>query len=333
MDYAKEALLDDEDDLEFHMTFPAPSPPAQTPGQSKTADSHSAVKRIVGASDPEPVVFLLGWSGCEDKQLAEYSRLYEDMGCATVRYTAPADYLYLSPGKIAPLARKLVELVSDMSMEASPVLVHAFGNNGAAVYQRMSQLLHADDAPSDHAAVRGNLRGVVFDSAPGQRTAADFLRGASDALCAQGYSGVLLLVLPAFLLVFSYLLRLLGFLLGTNSRPLDQSASLWCYDYLTGGGDQCLSPCLFLHSAADTVVSPSDVESAAKNRSLAGVSVKRVCLEEGEHVKLLQADREAYTEALFSFVSECLLHKGDEATVVEKEEEEPDKQRKSIKED
>ena len=33
----------------------------------------------------EPVVFILGWEESKDEELAVYSRLYESLGCITVR--------------------------------------------------------------------------------------------------------------------------------------------------------------------------------------------------------------------------------------------------------
>ncbi len=326
LESTKEELLDDnDDDLEFHITFPSP---ATAPSASEKGNpSPSSLRRVVGRGDPEPVVFLLGWSGCRDKELSEYSRVYEELGCATVRYTAPAEYLFLSPGKIPPLSRKLLELVPEMSLEGSPVLVHAFGNNGAAVYRHMSELAHSEGAEEEHVAVGRMLRGVVFDSAPGQRTAASFLAAASEALGAQGYSGPLRLALPVLLLLLSYFLRLVGFLSGllttsnsagggdkssssSTSPQLDQSASLWCYDYLAGGRDRSTTPCLFLHSAEDRAIPPEEVEAAAQARERAGAEVDRVCFDTGDHVRLMEAHREAYVAAIVSFVSKCLKQDG-----------------------
>ncbi len=356
LDSAKEALLDDnDDDLEFHITFPSPTGRSATPDRAPTSTSTSTsaetspppsprvpLPRLVGREDPEPVVFLLGWSGCQDKELSEYSRLYEELGCATVRYTAPAEYLFLSPSRIPPLARKLVDLVPEMSLEASPVFVHAFGNNGACVYQHMAELLlradvtssssNSDSDGANHAAVRRQLRGVIFDSCPGQRTAAAFLRAASDSLGAQGYSVLLTLVLPPFMLLLAHLLRLLGFLsglllgsvegegegegdagTGVGNGGLDQTSSLWCYEYLSQGLDRPRAPCLFLHSASDSTVSPSEVAAAAEARAdAAGVEMDRVCFDDGEHVGLLGAHREAYVSAVVSFVSKSLRREHEE---------------------
>ena len=104
---------------------------------------------LLGDSSPEPVVFLLGWAGCQDKQLSSYSRLYEDLGCVTVRYTAPADYVFFAPERVRPLARKLLALIAEMSLESSPVFFHVFSNNGCVVYQRMAELMRETKAKGE----------------------------------------------------------------------------------------------------------------------------------------------------------------------------------------
>ena len=38
-----------------------------------------------------------------------------------------------------PLAIKLLDLVSEMSLESSPILFHCFSNSGATVYQYMAE--------------------------------------------------------------------------------------------------------------------------------------------------------------------------------------------------
>ena len=94
-----------------------------------------------------------------------------------MRYAAPADCHPLlclrSSSRLSPLAGKLVDLVPEMSLESSPVLVHALGDGGTAVYQHMAELMRADErggsqGGGERAAVWRQLRGVVFDSGPGR---------------------------------------------------------------------------------------------------------------------------------------------------------------------
>ena len=70
-----------------------------------------------------------------DKELAKFSKIYEDAGCVTIRYTAPDEYVFLEQERVRPLARKLLDLVEEMSLENSPVFFHSFSNGGCVVYQ------------------------------------------------------------------------------------------------------------------------------------------------------------------------------------------------------
>lgn len=55
----------EDDDLEYDITFPSPVA-GESPG--------------IGVERGEPVVFLLGWMGCNEKYLAKYGQIYDDRG-------------------------------------------------------------------------------------------------------------------------------------------------------------------------------------------------------------------------------------------------------------
>ncbi len=154
---------------------------------------------IPNQSKVEPVVFLLGWSDCNDKALCTYSRIYEDLGCITIRYTAPKEYESV---KLKPLAKKLIDLIPEMSLEANPVFFHAFGNNGSKLYCHMKRTLEEEDHSSQ---VKVKVRGEVFDSGPG-----------SDS---GGWLGVGLITLLLF--VINLVRQIIGLIVGlVNGQSL-----------------------------------------------------------------------------------------------------------------
>jgi len=57
-------------DIEYHIKFPINSFGAE--------EDNSFVK--IGNDEKAPVVFLLGWIGCRDKNLSRYSEVYSEMG-------------------------------------------------------------------------------------------------------------------------------------------------------------------------------------------------------------------------------------------------------------
>ena len=60
------------DDLEYHVTFPAPTP------SNDCERDLEWIQNVFGKK--ETAVMLIGWMGCKDKDLAKYSKIYEDIG-------------------------------------------------------------------------------------------------------------------------------------------------------------------------------------------------------------------------------------------------------------
>lgn len=60
----------------------------------------------------EPVVFLLGWEGSKDEELVVYSRLYESLGCITVRYSSQARFLYTNQAETANITTRQAMMLS-----------------------------------------------------------------------------------------------------------------------------------------------------------------------------------------------------------------------------
>ena len=72
---ARDDLLEDnEDDLEYHITFPSPTLQSnESSASSSSSGGEKTAKDFVFVSgagdfgaDTEPVVFLLGWAGCRE---------------------------------------------------------------------------------------------------------------------------------------------------------------------------------------------------------------------------------------------------------------------------
>ena len=66
---AEEVVASSE--LDYYITFPSP----QTTEFSTDVDNSQDSDNFTDFK--EPVVFLLGWAGCEDKYLAKYSQIYD----------------------------------------------------------------------------------------------------------------------------------------------------------------------------------------------------------------------------------------------------------------
>ncbi len=293
LEAARDALLDDDDDddLEFYMTFPSP-PPVDTSAITGEIETFSRL-RLVGPEEPEPVVFLLGWAGCEDKELAKYSKLYEDLGCVTVRYTLPE-----MAKKITPLAARLLDLLAEMSLQSSQVFIHAFGDNGGILYQHMSELMF-DKGREEYISIAPKLTGVIFDCCPGSPR-----RHRSLATGASSNNFFYRLVVSPLLLLLTLVMHYLAMLLGVNVESRD------CTKFLKSS-DRALAPCLFLSSIPETI------EAVAEARQLKGSDVSKVCFDSPDgssQAQLLRDHKEAYISAVTSFAAKCLKNETNRDT-------------------
>ncbi|XP_059091447.1 transmembrane protein 53-like isoform X2 [Tigriopus californicus] len=272
---ARDALLDDgEDDMEFHITFPSPM------AKDDEEIIHSDMI-FVPKEDPEPVVYLLGWAGALDKHLSKYSKIYESTGCITIRYTAPAEYIFFSPEKINPLAKKLLDLIEEMSLEANPVFFHIFSNNGATVYQYMAENIRTNP---NYQAIQANIRGHIFDSSPGRRTCSSFVKATSAVL---------------------------GLMVNGSGEAAE--AELFVYDYILKKDNGFGQPQLFLYSKTDDVILDHDVEEIAAAREKVGCDVTKICYDDSAHVQHFRTYRESYVSAVSSFVAKALRNEDNRA--------------------
>ncbi|EHA99771.1 Transmembrane protein 53 [Heterocephalus glaber] len=242
----------------------------------------------------QPVVILLGWGGCRDKNLAKYSTIYHKRGCIVIRYTAPWHMVFFSESLGIPslrvLAQKLLELLFDYEIEREPLLFHVFSNAGAMVYRYVLELLQTHGR-------FGHLHvvGAIFDSGPGDSNLVGALRALSVIL-EHRPAMLRLLLLVAFAVVavlFHILLVPLTALFHTHFYDRLQDAdSLW--------------PELYLYSRADEVVRARDVERMVEARLAHPVLVRSVDFVSSAHVSHLRDYPTYYSSLCVDFMHCCV---------------------------
>uniref|UniRef100_A0A8C5P2H3 Transmembrane protein 53 n=1 Tax=Jaculus jaculus TaxID=51337 RepID=A0A8C5P2H3_JACJA len=242
----------------------------------------------------QPVVILLGWGGCRDKNLAKYSAIYHKRGCIVIRYTAPWHMVFFSESLGIPslrvLAQKLLELLFDYEIEREPLLFHVFSNAGVMLYRYMLELLQTHRRFSHLRVV-----GTIFDSGPGDNNLLGALRALATIL--EHRPAILrLLLLGAFALVvvlFHILLAPLTALFHTHFYDrLQDSSSRW--------------PELYLYSRADGVVLAKDVERMVEARQAHQVLVRSVDFVSSAHVSHLRDYPTYYTSLCVDFMHNCV---------------------------
>lgn len=241
-----------------------------------------------------PVVILLGWGGCRDKNLAKYSAIYHKRGCIVIRYTAPWHMVFFSESLGIPslrvMAQKLLELLFDYEIERELLLFHVFSNAGVMLYRYVLELLQTHPRFSHLHVV-----GTIFDSGPGDRNLVGALRALATIL--ERWPAALRLLL---LVAFAMVIVLFHFLLA----PFTALFHTHFYDRLQDSGSHW--PELYLYSKADAVVSARDVERMVAARLAHQVLVRSVDFVSSAHVSHLRDYPTYYTSLCVDFMQNCV---------------------------
>ncbi|XP_062047137.1 transmembrane protein 53 [Lepus europaeus] len=261
------------------------------PFWSQKSSSSQAGKE---AGTRQPVVILLGWGGCKDRNLAKYSAIYHKRGCIVIRYTAPWHMVFFSESLGIPslrvLAQRLLELLFDYEIEKEPLLFHVFSNAGVMLYRYVLELLQTHQRFCHLRVV-----GTIFDSGPGDSNVVGALRALAVVL--EHRPAVLrLLLLVAFALVAVLFHVLLA--------PLTALFHPHFYDRLQDAGSRW--PELYLYSKADEVVLARDVERMVEARLSRRVLVRSVDFVSSAHVSHLRDYPTYYTSLCVDFMHNCV---------------------------
>ncbi|XP_030377077.1 transmembrane protein 53 [Scaptodrosophila lebanonensis] len=273
-----------KDSLEYFIKFPKPI----AEGESDFV--------FVNEENNVPIVMLLGWAGCQDRYLMKYSKIYEERGLITVRYTAPVDTLFWKRSEMVPIGEKILKLIQDMNFDAHPLIFHIFSNGGAYLYQHINLAMHKHNSPLQ-------VRGVIFDSAPGERRMLGLYRAITAIYGRQKRCNCLTA------LAITITLSIMWFVeeafaafksLFVKSTPLHASP------FYELKNEANKNPQLFLYSKSDVVIPYRDVEKFIRIRRDQGVDVSSVCFDDAEHVKIYQHYPKQYIQCVCNFISNCM---------------------------
>lgn len=134
----------------------------------------SSAGATTAAASPAPAAcFLFGWVGANDRNLAKYSQLVQEVapGAACHRIVCPTFEAFLSPAGRAKLAEQTLQKIVTEHPD-QPVLLYYFSNGGCFIHEQLLVLLRQDAAlpPAEQRFARVRICGTVFDSAPAKVT-------------------------------------------------------------------------------------------------------------------------------------------------------------------
>ncbi|XP_037957928.1 transmembrane protein 53 isoform X2 [Teleopsis dalmanni] len=284
------SIIHPEDTLEYFIKFP-------TTNYKNGIDLPDSDYVFVYKESNVPIVMLLGWAGCQDRYLMKYSKIYEDRGLITVRYTAPVDTLFWNRTAMVPIGEKILKLIYDMNFDGHPVIFHIFSNGGAYLYQHISLAIRKHKTPIQ-------IRGMIFDSAPGERRmlglyrAVQAIYGKEKRKC-YGFTAFLITMTLSIIWfveeTFAAFKSLFVKVEPTQTNP-----------FCGLKNETNTFPQMFLYSKGDVVIPYQDVENFIKIREQQGVQVSSVCFEDAEHVKIYTKYPSEYIRCICTFINNCL---------------------------
>lgn len=285
-----------DDDLEYHITFPAPTTPMNGSQRSLTTEQDDNEGFVYIPSErKEPVVVLLGWYACQDRHLSKYSKIYEGIGCITIRFIPRPDLILYQPENMRSIASKLLEVVTDFNLEEHPIIIHMFSNGGCYMYRHICELMSKTSGKTLQ------IRGCIFDSGPAVNTPLNVFRAIATTtrgnLIYRWIRGLVLMFVIIFAAVMEFLLSFVW-----SERRRIASHAMWTC--LSKDPQRC--PQLFLYSRADKICNYKSIKSFAEERRKCGVPVVEVCWEDSPHVKHFMIHRLEYIDRVVNFMDMCL---------------------------
>ncbi|KZC05410.1 PREDICTED: transmembrane protein 53 [Dufourea novaeangliae] len=283
--------MSEQEDLDYYIMFPSFPPSAKYPTLTTGGQNQREEFVFVYKEDKLPVVVLLGWAGCQDRYLAKYSAIYEEKSCITLRYTAPVECLFWRRDKMPYIGKRLIQVIMDKSLDQHPIFFHVFSNGGAFLYQHVSLAMQQANTPL-------KVKGVIFDSAPGERRLTALFKAISAIIGGHPLTNIPMSFFITIFLSVLWLFEVIahafgrGYPVQTNPIALAEESNSW--------------PQLFLYSNADTLIPASDVEKFASRRAERGVRVQLVLFTNSPHVKHYTTYRDVYVNTVCSFIYECL---------------------------
>jgi hypothetical protein len=251
---------------------------------------------------PRAVVLLLGWWGAKSKQLAKYTKLYQDRNCMTVQAIADKNGVLTHNNRLLDecaliAADHVVNLLDELDNKKIPVIIHAFSNGGAYVVERLEVLIQeARDGKNRSESERtllvlgARLQGEVFDSAPAYPTAQSAINAMSSVFASSIMRAVVAIVVTSHYYYDMVLHHVFGFANGRKDFYKFMADSRFCLNQA------------YVYSASDEITDVTLLEEliASRRKITDDILVKK--FDDSMHVQHLRMHEVAYTEFVERFL-------------------------------
>jgi pimeloyl-ACP methyl ester carboxylesterase len=230
----------------------------------------------------QPVIFLLGWLGCKTHHLKRISRFYDGLGVECVTFVEDVWSLLRfrsSKARFDALYEKGLN---------RPVLFHAFSLTGTSAIIKTFANNDLDFKPEF------DVRGLIFDSAPGSVHPALTIRGFATMALPHSprLAAVTQAVVGPFFNLFVNLSDSTKFGKGVSDRIYEKPSKV---------------PTLILGSERDQMIPHTEMKAYAEAASRAGTLVQTKFWPDSGHIRLSKDHADEYKALVRAFAQTHLL--------------------------
>ena len=216
--------------------------------------------------------------------------------CITIQYTAPVEDIFYRSKNLKASAEKILELITDLSLEENPIVFHVFSNGGGMLYRHISQL--SKEKPEFQTI---HIVGCIFDSLPSSRNPITAAKAFMSVIQGNFIIRYLAAALVCVLVFVLWAYNRVKLLIGT----VDSDVDYWEYMAV----EPVRWPYLYLYSKVDKLVSFKYIEKIISIRKSLGADVQSICWDDSPHVQHFKHHRETYILRCHEFITYCLRQK------------------------
>lgn len=219
-----------------------------------------------------------------------------------------------------PIGEKIVKLIYDMNFDKHPVILHAFSNGGAFLYQNIALACKKHRKPL-------NIQGMIYDSAPGERRVMGLYRAISAIYCRDSPLNRFNCMSAIFITVTLSVVWFIEEAFTAFKSLFVKTEPVQSNPFRDLLNENTEFPELYIYSKMDDVIpyyvssflciqglrlsqtiSFQDVEKFAKHRTNLGVPVTKICFDDAEHVKIYIKYPQQYISSVCKFINNCFSY-------------------------
>ncbi|KAK3253534.1 hypothetical protein CYMTET_37219 [Cymbomonas tetramitiformis] len=249
-------------------------------------------------------ILLLGWAGCNLKNLGKYEDVYRSMGHTTLPYTEHCQ-IGIQEFRVHSTLRKHARIVCDKIMKLHKedseisIVCHVFSNGGGMLWAEICRQMSLQNQSSFRFA------GLIFDSCPGELVnIKNMWNFFYESQRSEAVRAIFYLLTPLFAFLFFVFYAFTGQFMQRYNFDAAYFDNWLKYPFLKQ------TPALFLYSKDDILIPSTTVEDMIRRQRLAGVATTVKSWKHSTHVQHLRRHPKEYIEEVTHFLNSLDFYTG-----------------------